>query len=77
MMESVTRIDFRDPTETLPALAVIPLMCFTFNIAVGITAGFILYPLCKLAAGKRSDIRPGMWALAAVSLLFFAFYPYS
>jgi AGZA family xanthine/uracil permease-like MFS transporter len=76
MMESITRIDFRDPTETLPALAVIPLMCFTFNIAVGITAGFVLYPLGKLMSGKRAQIKPAMWALAAVSLLFFVFYPY-
>jgi AGZA family xanthine/uracil permease-like MFS transporter len=76
MMESVTRIDFRDPTESLPALAVIPLMCFTLNIAIGITAGFVLFPLCKLVTGKRAQIKPGMWALAAVSLLFFVFYPY-
>jgi adenine/guanine/hypoxanthine permease len=76
MLEPVTRIDFRDHTESIPAFAVVTLMCFTFNIAVGITAGLLLYPLCKLVAGKRAQIKPGMWALAAISLLFFVFYPY-
>ncbi len=76
MLEPVARIDFRDATESIPAFAVVTLMCFTFNIAVGITAGLVLYPLCKLVAGKSSQIKPGMWALAAISLLFFVFYPY-
>jgi adenine/guanine/hypoxanthine permease len=76
MLEPVTRIDFRDFTESIPAFAVITLMSFTFNIAVGITAGLLLYPLGKVVAGKSAQIKPGMWALAAISLLFFVFYPY-
>lgn len=51
-------------------------MCFTFNIAVGITAGVVLYPLCQLVSGKAAQVKPGMWALTALSLLFFVFYPY-
>jgi AGZA family xanthine/uracil permease-like MFS transporter len=47
------------------------LTCFTFNIAVGITAGFVLYPLCKLTAGKRREIRSELWRLTALSVLFF------
>jgi adenine/guanine/hypoxanthine permease len=76
MLEPVARIDFRDFTESIPAFAVITLMSFTFNIAVGITAGLLLYPLGKVVAGKSAQIKPGMWALAAISLLFFVFYPY-
>jgi AGZA family xanthine/uracil permease-like MFS transporter len=76
MLEPVARIDFRDPTESIPAFAVVSLMCFTFNIAIGITAGLVLYPFSKLVAGKRAQVKPGMWVLAAVSLLFFVFYPY-
>ena len=76
MLEPVTRIDFRDATESIPAFAVVTLMCFTFNIAVGITAGLLLYPLGKLVSGKSAQLKPGMWALAAISLLFFVFYPY-
>jgi len=39
-------------------------------------AGFVLYPLCKLVAGKIGQVKPGLWVLTAFSLLFFVFYPY-
>ena len=76
MLAPITRIDFSDYTESIPAFAVVSLMCFTYNIAVGITAGFVLYPFCKLLTGKSSQIRPGLWLLTTLSLLFFIFYPY-
>jgi AGZA family xanthine/uracil permease-like MFS transporter len=76
MLAPIRQIDFEDYSESVPAFAVVALTCFTFNIAVGITAGFVLYPLCKLVAGKRREIRPGLWLLTLLSLLFFVFYPY-
>jgi len=76
MLASIMRIDFDDPTELVPAFAVIALMSFTYNIGVGITAGFVLYPLLKLAAGRYREVRPGLWVLCGLSLMFFAFYPY-
>lgn len=76
MLAPITRINFSDYSESIPAFGVVSLMCFSFNIAVGITAGFVLYPLCKLAAGKMKEIKPALWVLTALSLLFFVFYPY-
>jgi len=76
MLEPITRIDFADYSESIPAFAVVGLMCFTFNIAVGITAGFVLYPLCKLVAGKSKQVKPALYVLTVLSLLFFVFYPY-
>jgi len=76
MLEPITHIDFADYGESIPAFAVVSLMAFTFNIAIGICAGFVLYPVCKIVAGKTSHLRPGLWVLTALSLLFFIFYPY-
>ncbi|HEY6273594.1 MAG TPA: NCS2 family permease [Terriglobales bacterium] len=76
MLEPITRIDFRDLSESVPAFVVVTLMCFTFNIGVGITAGLVLYPLCKLASGRIREVKPGMWLLTGLSALFFVFYPY-
>lgn len=76
MLEPITRINFSDYSESVPAFAVVTLMCFSFNIAVGISAGFILYPLCKLVAGKIREVKPALFVLTALSLLFFIFYPY-
>ena len=76
MLAPITRIDFGDYTESVPAFAVVVLMAFTFNIAIGICAGFVLYPICKMVAGKVNQLQPGIWVLTALSLLFFIFYPY-
>ncbi len=76
MLEPITRIDFTDYSESIPAFAVVTLMCFTFNIAVGISAGFVLYPFCKLLSGKVRQIKPALLVLTVLSLLFFIFYPY-
>jgi len=76
MLAPITRIDFSDSSESIPAFAVVVLMAFTFNIAIGICAGFVLYPICKIVAGKASQLKPGLWVLTGLSLLFFIFYPY-
>lgn len=76
MLEPIKKINFHDYTELIPAFSVIVLMSFTFNIGVGITAGFVLYPFVKIVAGKTKDIHPGLWILGILSLLFFIFYPY-
>ncbi len=77
MLNAITRIDYNDMTELFPAFAVIILMSFTYNIGVGITAGFVLYPVFKLAARRGEEIKPGLWVLSALSLLFYIFYPYA
>jgi adenine/guanine/hypoxanthine permease len=76
MVAPVVKIDFDDYTELVPAFTVIALMSFTYNIGVGITAGLILYPLFKLAAGRYREVHPGLWVLCALSLMFYVFYPY-
>jgi AGZA family xanthine/uracil permease-like MFS transporter len=76
MLAPIRRIDFDDYTELIPAFAIIALMSFTYNLGLGITAGFVLYPWFKVAAGRGREIRPGLWTLSVLSMLFFAFYPY-
>jgi len=76
MLGPVTLLKFDDFTELIPSFAVIVLMSFTYNIGIGITASFVLYPLCKVIAGRAREVRPGLWVLSAISLLFFIFYPY-
>jgi len=76
MLAPITHVDFGDYTESIPAFVVVVLMAFTFNIAIGICAGFVLYPVCKVVAGKPDQVKPGLWVLTALSLLFFIFYPY-
>ena len=76
MLQSVTKMDFTDYSELLPAFLTIALMIFTFNIGVGITSGFIAYVLLKLFTGRVREVRSGMWILAGLSFTFYLFYPY-
>jgi AGZA family xanthine/uracil permease-like MFS transporter len=76
MMTPATRLDFGDLGESLPAFVVVVLMSFTYNIGIGMTAGLIVYPVLKLLTGRAREVKPGLWALAALSVLFFVFYPY-
>lgn len=71
MMRSVTRVDWRDPSESIPAfliLAGIPLM---FSIGDGIALGFVAWPIVKLLSGRWRDVNPVMAALAVILLLYF------
>lgn len=77
MMGPIRMINFDDYTEAIPAFGVVALMIFTFNIGVGLTAGFVLYPLCKVVAGRYREIHPAAWFLFALCLLFYIFYPYT
>ena len=73
MAGSLRRIDFDDITEALPALATVAMMVFSYNIANGLTAGLLLYPVVKLAAGRFSDVSAGSLALAALCGVYYLF----
>ena len=53
MMTQVKNIDWDDMEVALPAFLTIVLMPFTYNITVGIGAGFIAWVLVKIATGPR------------------------
>jgi len=76
MMSPITKIEFDDLTEAIPAFTVIALMSFTYNLGIGITGGFVMYPLVKVFSGRWREVNVGMWVLAGLSALFFIFYPY-
>jgi len=76
MLSAVTKLDFDDYTELVPAFLTITLVSFTYNIGVGITAGLLVYPVLKLATGRAKEVPAAVWFLAAVSLLFYVVYPY-
>lgn len=73
MMTSITRIDFEDYTEAIPAYIAIIAMPFMYSISEGIAMGVISYVIVNLIAGNASKkrISPLMYALA---LLFVVKY---
>jgi len=76
MIQPITKVNFDDFTELIPAFLTVTLMIFTYNIGVGMTSGLLTYPLLKVLTGKGKDVPAGMWVLAALSLTLYIFYPH-
>lgn len=76
MISPIKNLNFSDLTDVIPVFFMIALMCFSFNLGIGLTAGFLTYVIVKSFSGRFNEISAGMWVLGALSLLFFIFYPY-
>ncbi len=72
MFTLIKDIPVGDVEEGLPALLTMILMPLTFEITVGIGAGFISWVLIKAVRGKTSEIHWLMWVVAIAFLIFFA-----
>jgi AGZA family xanthine/uracil permease-like MFS transporter len=75
MVAPIARLKFDDMTELIPAFFTIVLMSFTYNIGIGMTAGFIMYPFFKLVSGRAGEVPAGLWVLFVLSVLFYILYP--
>lgn len=73
MMGSVRKIEFDDLTEVVPAFSTITIMIFTYNIANGLTAGLVLYPIMKLVSGRARELNGGSIALGSLCLIYYLF----
>jgi AGZA family xanthine/uracil permease-like MFS transporter len=51
-------------------------MSFTLNLGIGLTAGFVTYPLVMTLSGRARHVHPGAWVLGLLSALFLVLYPY-
>jgi len=71
MIQNIRHLDLSDLTEAIPALFIIVIIPFAYSIADGIAAGFILYPILKVAMGRGREVSKLLWV---VSLLFLLNY---
>jgi adenine/guanine/hypoxanthine permease len=71
MFTQIKDIDVSDVEDGIPALLTMILMPLTYDITVGIGAGFISWVIIKVARGKASQVHPLMWIVAILFLVFF------
>ncbi len=71
MMKNVTRIEWNDYGESVPAFLTMIGIPLAFSIADGLALGFISYPLIKLFSGKAKETSWLMITLCIVLLLYF------
>ena len=71
MMSQVTKVNWDDIEDGLPAFLTMALMPFTFSITIGIGAGFIMYVVLKSVRGKARLVHPLMWVVAGLFVIYF------
>ena len=69
MMQQVTKLNWNDALEAIPAFIAIMAMPFLYSISEGISLGIISYVVLNLLAGKTKKISPLMYVLAVVFVL--------
>lgn len=73
MMQQVTKIDFQNAVEAIPAFITIFTMPFMYSISEGIAFGVISYVVISLVCGRAKKITPLMYALAVLFVLKYIF----
>lgn len=71
MLKEIARINFTDFEEALPAFVIIVMIALSYSISAGLALGFICHVLVKSIKGKWREVKPAMWVIALLSLLFF------
>ena len=69
MITPVTKIEWDDMTEAIPAFLTIIFMVVAYSIADGIMFGVVSYVLLKLFSKKLKDITPMTWVLFGLFVL--------
>ena len=69
MMQQVTKLDWNNALDAIPAFIAIMAMPFLYSISEGISLGIISYVILNLCAGKAKKITPLMYVLAVVFIL--------
>ena len=70
MAREVKRIDFANMEEAFPSFIIMVMIALSYSISTGLAFGFVSFTLIKTALGKAREIKPAMWIIAAMSILF-------
>lgn len=69
MVSAVADIDFKDPTEAIPAYLCLIAMPLAYSISEGIAIGVISYAVINVVCGKAKKVTPLMYVLAVLFVL--------
>ena len=70
MAREVKRIDFMNMEEAFPSFIIMVMIALSYSISTGLAFGFVSFTLIKTVLGKAKEIKPAMWIIAILSVLF-------
>lgn len=73
MLENITKVEFHDFSEAIPAFVCLIAMPMTYSISNGILLGIIAYAVVNLMSGKFKKLTPTICILAVLFVLKFMF----
>ena len=75
MMTQIKAIDWEDYGVAIPAFLTIILMPFTYNISVGIGAGFVTHVVIRYIQGRRKEVHPLLLLVSGLFMIYFLSSP--
>ena len=75
MMSQVKNIDWDDLGIGIPSFLTIILMPFSYNISVGIGAGFVTHVVIRYVQGRRKEVHPLLLLVAGLFMIYFLASP--
>jgi len=73
MASSVLELNFKDPTDAIPAFLTLIMMPLAYSIAEGIIFGIISYTILKLVCGQKEKVNMSLILLSVLFILKFVF----
>ncbi|HPS54576.1 MAG TPA: NCS2 family permease, partial [Sedimentisphaerales bacterium] len=70
MMKEISNINFGDIEQAFPSFIIIVMIALSYSISTGLAFGFVSFVIIKTAVGKIKDIKPTMWLIAILSIVF-------
>ena len=71
MIKEIKKIDFTHMENAFPAFIIIIMIALSYSISTGLAFGFISFTLLKTLSGKVGQIKPTMWLITVLSILYF------
>jgi AGZA family xanthine/uracil permease-like MFS transporter len=71
MMKNILNIDFKNFEIGFPSFIIIIMIALSFSISTGLAFGFLSFTLIKIFSDRWHEIKPALWAINALCLLFF------
>ncbi|MDR1111170.1 MAG: NCS2 family permease [Deltaproteobacteria bacterium] len=69
MLQSMTKVDFGDHTESFPAFVVLIVIALSWRISDGLAVGWIVFILMKVASGRRRELTATVWVVGIIFAL--------
>lgn len=71
MMKNILKIDFKNLEIGFPSYIIILMIALSYSISTGMAFGFFSYTLIKIFKGKIKEIKPVLWFVDVLCVLFF------